>query len=185
MKTPLIASERLVLDAFTVDDAAAVLDCVDDEELQRYIPVPIPYTLEHATQYVTEYADETAASAGKVLWAVREDAVLAGALELRIADGSGDIGYWVGRAHRGRGIMTEAVGMLVEYGFDPLGFDLARLTWSASAGNRGSAIVVQRNGFTFEGLRRSGVVVRERRDDEWVASLLRGDSRELVDGWPL
>ena len=186
MKPPLIQSERLTLDAFTPDDAPLVFEYVDDAELQRFIPVPVPYTRPHAEHYVGAYATAAEANPGMALWAVRENGELVGALELRIeGTTSGDFGFWVGKPHRGRGIMTEAIGMLAEYSFDPLGLDLQRLTWSAAAENWASATVVRRNGFTFEGTRRLGLEIRERRVDAWVASLLRTDPREPVDGWPL
>lgn len=186
MKPPVIQSERLTLDSLTPDDAALTHEFVADDELQRFIPVPVPYTLAQAEHYVGAYATDAEASETMVLWAVREDGALTGALELRIESaGSGDIGFWVGRPHRGRGIMTEAIGLLVEYAFDPLGFDLQRLTWSAAVQNWGSAKAVARNGFTFEGTRRLGLDIRGQRVDAWVASLLRTDSREPVDGWPL
>lgn len=42
------------------------------------------------------------------------------------ADGSGgsaNLGYWIGDAHRGRGITTRAATMAAEFGFDELGLE--------------------------------------------------------------
>ena len=184
MKPPVIQSPRLTLDAFTPDDAPLTYECVDDEELQRFIPVPAPYTLAHAEHYVGAYASAAESNPAMVLWAVRESGLLVGALELRIdSAASGDFGFWVGRQHRGRGVMTQAVGLMVDHSFSALG--LQRLSWEAIASNRGSARVVQRNGFVFEGTRRLAIEHRGERVDSWVASLLRTDPREPVEGWPL
>lgn len=182
MKPPVIQSSRLTLDAFRVDDAELAYEYVDDDELQRFIPVPVPYTRAHAEHYVGSYANDAEVNPALALWAVREHDVLVGALELRLEGTSGDIGFWVGRRHRGRGIMTEAIALLADHAFTELG--LERLTWSAAVENWASASVVQRNGFTFEGVRRLGIEIRGKRFDSWVASLLRTDSRAPADGWP-
>lgn len=184
MKPPLLTSARLTLDAFTEDDTDAVLAHVDDGELQRYVPVPVPYTRTDAEHYTGSYMQMAEPNPGIAVWAVRLDGQLAGALELRMAElYDGDIGFWVGRPFRGQGVMTEAVGLVVDHAFGPLG--LHRVSWATVAGNVGSARVVQRNGFTFEGLRRLGLQHRDERVDSWVASLLRGDPRRPTDGWPV
>src|SRR3954471_19812118 len=103
MKPTVIQSGRLTLDTFTRDDAPLAHEYVDDALLQSFIPVPAPYTLAHAEHYVGRYADDAELSPTMVLWAVRENGVLVGALELRLpAAGSGDLGFWIGARHRGR-----------------------------------------------------------------------------------
>ena len=52
-----------------------------------------------------------------------------------------EIGYWLAESHWGRGIVTEAVGLLTRYAFDEL---------SASR-------VLEKNGFDLEGRLRSAV----------------------------
>jgi RimJ/RimL family protein N-acetyltransferase len=180
----VLSSQRLVLDAFGPDDTDLVHTYVDDAELQRCIPVPVPYTRVHAEHYTGKYAAEAAISPALGLWAIRENGALVGALELRHEEiGSGDLGYWIGAPHRGRGVMTEAIGMLATHCFAVMG--LERLSWQAVAGNAASAIPVQRNGFVFEGTRRRGLELRDQRVDSWVASLLHTDPREPASGWPL
>ena len=179
-----LSSDRLTLDAFGPDDADLVHAYVDDPELQRFIPVPVPYSRLDAERYTGKYAAEAAISPALGLWAIRSEGNLVGALELRHEEiGSGDLGYWIGAPHRGRGLMTEAIGLLTTHCFDVLG--LQRLSWQAVAGNAASAIPVQRNGFAFEGTRRLGLELRDRRVDSWVASLLHTDPREPATGWPL
>jgi RimJ/RimL family protein N-acetyltransferase len=179
-----LSSDRLTLDAFGPDDTDLVHAYVDDAELQRFIPVPVPYTRRDAERYTGTYAAEAAISPALGLWAIREGGTLVGALELRHEEiGSADLGYWIGAPHRGRGLMTEAVGLLATHCFEVMG--LQRLSWQAVVGNVASAIPVQRNGFVFEGTRRLGLEVRGLRVDSWVASLLNTDSRQPASGWPL
>jgi len=194
MTPPTIRSSRLQLDAVVPSDASTVLEYCVDEELQRWVPLPVPYTLSDAEYFTGTYA----ASAGSTfaLWAIRLAAggspgaqlraPLLGAIELRFEPlGSATVGFWLGKPHRGQGIMTEALATIIDYAFDPQGYDLSRLHWEAVAGNWASAIVARRNGFTYEGMQRQSLVHRESRVDSWQASLLRGDPDTFAEGWPL
>lgn len=200
MTTPVIQSSRLLLDPITRADADAVLEYCSDEELQHWVPVPAPYSRADAEFFTTQYATDAATSPTFSLWAIRlidEPALglppelrphnpLVGAIELRFEPvKSGTIGFWLGKPHRGRGIMTEAVQTLVEFALDEQGFDLTRIHWQARVGNWASATVARRNGFQFEGVSRGALVHGSYRVDSWEATLLRDDPRELTEGWPL
>jgi RimJ/RimL family protein N-acetyltransferase len=186
MRTPVLETERLVLDALRLDDAAAVYEYCQDEVLQRSLPVPVPYTHADALSFVTEYAQVAAESADALLWAIRVEGEFAGVIELKLAPlASATVGFWLGTAWRGQAIMTEALETIVEFGFDERGLALRRLHWESVVGNIGSAIVARRAGFHFEGTMRQSLISRDARHDSWQASLLATDSREPTDGWPL
>ena len=65
-------------------------------------------------------------------------------------------GYWLAEPFWGRGIVTEAVQAVVRHGFNLL--PLVRIEASAFASNPASARVLEKCGFTFEGVRRHNVV---------------------------
>jgi len=189
MKPPLIQSDRLTLDAITPADTDAVLEYCLDAELQRYTRIPVPYTRGDAEFFTGTYAAEAESGSSVCLWAIRAvDAGdrLVGTIELRFDSPLvAELGYWLGAPLRGRGIMTEALGLVVEYALDPQGFALEKLRWDAVAGNHASGLVAQRNGFTFVGTSPSHIAIRDRLHDAWLAELTASDSREPVDGWPL
>lgn len=186
MQTPVLETERLVLDALRLDDADAVYEFCQDEELQRSVPVPVPYTRADAISFVTEYARVAAESVDTLLWAIRVEGEFTGIIELKLAPlASATVGFWLGVAWRGQAIMSEALATIVEYGFDDRGLALRRLHWESVVGNIGSAIVARRAGFRFEGTMRQSLISRDSRLDSWQASLLVTDSREPADGWPL
>ena len=175
-----LSTPRLHLDAVLPSDADAVLAYCVDEELQGYVPVPIPYTRESAVGYVEGYAPKN-----KNLWAIRmhEGGPLLGVIELKPNPlASAELGYWLGRPHRGAGIMSEAAVAVVDHGFAS---GLDHITWCAVVGNTGSAVVARRAGFHYEGLRRRALEHRDHRLDGWFASLLSTDDRTPQDGWPL
>ena len=65
------------------------------------------------------------------------------------ADGVGEVGYVLRPAHRKRGLMTEAVGLAVAFGFDAL--RLGAVAAHTDATNRASIAVLERCGFVFVG----------------------------------
>jgi RimJ/RimL family protein N-acetyltransferase len=186
MHTPTLETERLLLDPLTERDEDAVYRYCQDEELQRWVPVPVPYERASARFFVGTYAKDASVSPTLTLWAIRSDGIFRGVIELRFEPlGSATVGFWLGPDHRGQGIMTEALQALVEYAFDEGGLGLTRIHWESLVGNYGSAIVARRAGFQFEGVSRRSLVHRDTRVDSWQAVLLREDSREPTEGWPL
>jgi ribosomal-protein-serine acetyltransferase len=99
---------------------------------------------------------------------------MVGLPEIDWANRSAEIGYWLDRAHRGRGIMTSAVDALVDHAFASL--NLNRLEIRTDVENAASRAVAERLGFRYEGtLRQSYRVTDERYSDDAVYSLLASD----------
>jgi RimJ/RimL family protein N-acetyltransferase len=68
---------------------------------------------------------------------------------------SAEIGYWLGAAHRGRGIATEAVRALTDHAFATR--DLCRLFAAVFEHNAASARVLEKAGYVFEARLRKAV----------------------------
>ena len=65
---------------------------------------------------------------------------------------SAEIGYWLGKAFEGKGIMTRACKALVSYAFKDL--QMNRIQIRCATGNVRSCAIPQRLGFTREGVMR-------------------------------
>jgi RimJ/RimL family protein N-acetyltransferase len=87
--------------------------------------------------------------------------------------GCGELGYWLGEEHWGRGLATEAVRAVVPYAFEKL--ELRRLQALAYAANVASARVLEKAGFQLEGTLRRQVVKDGRVMDALLYSRLRDD----------
>lgn len=83
------------------------------------------------------------------------------------------LGYWVRRSAWGQGIATEAGAAVVEQAFHRL--DLHRVEAYVATGNRASQCVVEKLGFTREGIARELEFVNGRYLDHVQYSLLRRD----------
>jgi len=70
--------------------------------------------------------------------------------------------------------MTESSRLACSYGFTELG--ASRIEWQAVVGNVASRRVVDRLGFTFEGVLRGRMRTKGRNDDCWIGCLLPDDA---------
>ncbi len=156
--------------------------------MAEFTTVPHPYEFEHAHQFVTEVVPAGWSNGSYLTWGIyeRTASLLLGVVSLsQIEDGISELGYWIDVAARGRGLMTEAVGHVVDFAFSapPAGLGLNRLGWEAMSTNEASARVAQKAGFSWEGRRRSAAVRLGRTYDLTFAGLLRNDARTATV-WP-
>lgn len=108
----------------------------------------------------------------------REEEVVGGLSMTQIrrgASSSAQIGYWMGQAYAGRGLMTEAVRAVRGHAFASLG--LRRLEAACLPANLPSQRLLRRVGFQQEGLARGYLEVNGRPEDHLLFSLLAEDAR--------
>jgi [ribosomal protein S5]-alanine N-acetyltransferase len=86
---------------------------------------------------------------------------------------TGELGYWIGAAHWGRGYATEAVIAMTAYGFEQL--DLVRIQAGVFEWNPASTRVLSKAGYQFEGRMRSHVLKDGRLGDFLLHAAIRGD----------
>ena len=87
----------------------------------------------------------------------------------------GEIGYWLGEAHGGRGVMTRSAAALTTFGFETLG--LHRIEIRADAANVRSRAIPERLGYTLEATLRDHRLHRDEFIDTVIYAMLEG-------GWP-
>lgn len=85
------------------------------------------------------------------------------------------LGYWMGEQFAGRGLMTEAVGVLLPYFFDTLA--LHRLQAAFLPHNQASRRVLEKNGFREEGYAENYLQI----DGRWADHVLFALTRERWD----
>jgi RimJ/RimL family protein N-acetyltransferase len=181
MEPTEITAGRLHLRPYTAADVDGVLAACQDPEIQRWIPVPVPYEREHAEQFVRDNTAEAwRAGTGRsfaVLDAVTAELLASiGLPRYDEANRIGEVGYWVAPLFRKQGIGVQATEVVARWAFAAQGIE--RLEWMAEVGNEGSRRVAERAGFTIEGVLRDRFRNRDgTRSDAWIGSLLPGDLR--------
>lgn len=172
----------------TLDDVGALTLACQDPDVAAWTTVPSPYSEAHAAGFVEHWVAPGWATGRTLTWALRPDGdvELAGMVGLdKIADGAAELGFWSAPWARRRGLMTRAVGVVLDAAFDADGLDLLRVTWRAYVGNWPSRRVAWRAGFRFEGTLRLDGVQRDVRRDQWVAGLVATDARGVpAEPWP-
>jgi [ribosomal protein S5]-alanine N-acetyltransferase len=93
------------------------------------------------------------------------------ALQDDVSRRSGELGYWLGRAHWGRGIATAAVRATTDWAFET--FDLCRIYAGVFEGNPASERVLAKAGYVLEGRLRKSVT----KDGKTIDQLLYAISR--------
>jgi len=95
-------------------DVEAMVAACQDPEISRWTRVPSPYGRDDALGWIAASELELVAGTG-IGWLVvdAQDRLLAsvGVMEIDRAAGRAEIGYWVTRDARGRGVATRAVAL--------------------------------------------------------------------------
>ena len=173
----------VVLRPHTAGDLPRIVEQCSDPEFVRWTTVPDPYTAVHARQFLTEHVPTEVDAGRTMIWAieapVRNVRRFCGSMEIRLHDrGRGEIAYGLHPDARGRGLISAAGRLAVDWAFDVVG--LAVLDWFAVVGNWPSRHVAEALGFRFEGVRRRWLLQRHQLRDCWAASLLPGEPRVSV-----
>jgi ribosomal-protein-alanine N-acetyltransferase len=95
---------------------------------------------------------------------------------------SGQLGYWMGRPHAGRGYMTEAAALLLPFAFEEL--RLHRLEAACLPSNERSRRLLRRVGFTEEGFARQYLRIDGAWRDHLLFAMLATDPRPLSQPRP-
>lgn len=155
-----IRTPRLLLRLPEASDAPAIARLLSDWETVRYTArIPHPYAPEMAEEWI-EVA-KRCRDAGAAIDYVITDAGsgdLLGSVHLGLEGDRGEIGYWLGRAWWGRGLVTEAVGAVLDLAFAT--FRIGTVGAGALAANVGSVRVLQKAGMRYAGTRRSPAPAR-------------------------
>ncbi len=85
----------------------------------------------------------------------------------------GEIGYWLGEAHGGRGVMSRSTAALTSFGFETLG--MHRIEIRADAANVRSRAIPERLGYTLEATLRDHRLSRGEFIDTVIYAMLEGD----------
>ena len=92
----------------------------------------------------------------------------------------GDVSYFIGEKDCwGKGLATEAVGLVVRYAF--LERNLSKVKAGVYAGNIASQKVLEKNGFCREGCLRQEVLTPNGREDCYLYGLLRDEYRIMME----
>ena len=182
---PTMETERLVLREIGEDDAEWYLSHFSKTEIVDATGFEAPADLAAARKEMEEFIIGLRSKGQGVRWGI----CLKGGTELIGSAGfykwekehnRAEIGYDLDPGFWGEGIMSEALGAVISYGFEEMG--LNRITLLAFEFNERSAALARKLGFKLEGvLRKNSFWKGEYRNDLYFA-LLREEWRREGNG---
>lgn len=147
-RCPLIETGRLVLRPHRLEDADAIAFSLSDFAVARMLSrVPQPYHRQDALDWLKSAAAVDPRHWNLAITLDGENHIGMTGLELR--HGQWRIGYWLGRSHWGKGLMTEAVSAAIDRFFAQM--PDAVLHSGAFADNGASLRIQEKLGFRVVG----------------------------------
>lgn len=165
---PTLTDGSVKLRAWVSGDAEPVFAACQDEDIQRWTRVPVPYLKEHAVGFVGELS-RTRWSAGEgapfAVVSCRDGRVLGscGLVTVNTAELVGEAGYWVAPWARGQHTAQRALALVTSWAFGRVG--LARMELYIDAENGASCAVAEAVGYRREGVLRGKALHRGSRRD--------------------
>jgi RimJ/RimL family protein N-acetyltransferase len=141
-----LRDDTVVLRGYATTDVDDLVAHLQDPEIGRWTNVPTPYLRGHAIDFLARGAD----AFGERTFAIRDagDDRLLGAIGVRLADDHAfaELGYWVARDERGRGVVTRAIELTSAWILGDLAIAEARIYVHQE--NAASLRAAEKAGFT-------------------------------------
>lgn len=152
-KPPVLESERLLLREQTLDDAPALLKMRSNELVMKYIPRPMPKSIEDVYEFLAK-VQEGFMKDENLGWAITlkdNPELLIGHIGYQnfdCANFRAEIGYLLDPDVWGKGIAGEALRLVTDFGFDTLG--LHSIYAIIDPENKASAALLLKYGYVKE-----------------------------------
>ncbi|PAU76512.1 GNAT family N-acetyltransferase [Halomonas salipaludis] len=153
---PVIETDRLTLRPLAINESEGLLEIFSDPEVMKYWNTAPWTNLQDAVDFINSSNDSMWRQESLVLGIyLKPDGTLAGKCMLFNYDKESrraEIGFGLSSSCWGKGYISEAGEVLIDYGFDALG--LRRIEAEIDPENQSSAKALEKLGFTKEGLLR-------------------------------
>lgn len=173
---PQLQTERLVLRRLTMNDAPDIFEYASDEDVARYVGWEQHKTIDDSIQFLNRVVPTYEDPANKEwTWGVmlKENGKLIGACGIwgKPQHARAEVGYVIGRAYWGQGLVPEAVREILRFGFEEL--KLNRIEAMCHPNNLASARVMEKSGMSYEGTLREHAFMKGSYWDWKVYAILR------------
>lgn len=174
---PSLESERLLLRRLCMRDALDIFDYSRDPEVARHVLWSAHASLSESRSYIRymlrRYRLGDPSSWGIVLKSENRVIGTIGFMWIQEENASAEVGYSLSRAYWNRGIMTEALRLVLEFGFQRL--RLNRIEAQHEVDNPASGAVMRKAGMAYEGILRQRLCNKGRFVDVALYAALRAD----------
>jgi len=151
---PILKTQRLLLRQVNTNDADTILSLRSNDEVMKYIPRPYLKSKEDALELIAMFDDKIENGIG-INWGIcfldEPEKVIGiiGHYRLKPEHYRAEVGYMIFPEYNGKGIVSEALQKVIEYGFKEM--KLHSIEAILDPENKGSEKVLLKNGFVKEG----------------------------------
>jgi len=161
-----IDGERIKIRKLRLSDAKDIYQNIKDKKIVKWTSnIPYPYPKDGATKFIrkTHYKikNNKAYEFGVILKEINQLIGVIGLMHIDRKHKNAEIGYWLGKKYWGQGLMTEAVELILDFGFEKL--RLHKIYARLFEKNIASKRVLEKSGFKLEGKIRETIY----RNREW------------------
>jgi RimJ/RimL family protein N-acetyltransferase len=176
----LITTDRLTLRRFRRDDAPVLAAYRSDPAVARYQSWDAPFPLLRAETAVANFMASDPDKPGWFQYAIDLDGTLIGDVAVHLHDNlmQAEVGFTVAPAYQKKGFAVEAVGAVLDRLFRVQG--LHKVAGECDARNAPSAALLERLGFTREGLLRQQTFIKGEWTDDLIYGLLADEYRRIT-----
>lgn len=170
---PELESQDLVMRQIVDTDATAIFAIFSDPKVTEYYDLHPLEDIEEAHVMISRWGDRFK-ERQSVRWGIERKSVsgLLGTCGLRtVTEWRGALGYDLNRTHWRRGIMSRALGLVLEFAFERV--ELNRMEALVIPGNTASENLLLRLGFQAEGILREYAYFKSNHYDLQMFSLLK------------
>jgi ribosomal-protein-alanine N-acetyltransferase len=151
-----------------LDDAPVIAQLIDNHRITDNLRdgIPSPYSEKDAIGFIERTKNTPS-------FAITAEGDLVGVITLTIQQNihrkNAEIGYWIGEPFWGKGIVSDAVKLICEYGFENI--DIVRIYAGVFENNIASRKVLEKNGFHKDCIIKGGLIKNDILLDEYLYSL--------------
>jgi RimJ/RimL family protein N-acetyltransferase len=178
-----LIGERIILRPLKISDAKDIYTNIQDRKIaENTLRIPWPYRLKDAINFIKNSQKSLKKRKGFIFGIeLKEKKEVVGVISLENVDFEhrhAEVGYWLGKKYRGKGIMTEAGKLVLNFAFEKL--KLHRVDAGVFSDNLISQKVLKKLGFKKEGVRRHWRLKFGRWKDDVLYSILENEYYKKV-----
>lgn len=140
----------IALRPYSKEDAQRLSELANNFKIAKFLTgrFPHPYTIDHANTFIETFLKDEPTK----VFAITYNNELVGGTGIHLQEdifiNNAEIGYWVGEAYWGKGIMTEALKLITDKAFQS--FPITRVYCRVFGNNPRSMKVLEKAGFKLE-----------------------------------
>ncbi|MBC7462868.1 MAG: GNAT family N-acetyltransferase [Actinobacteria bacterium] len=165
-ETPNLYYGEITLRRANERDIVPIFTACQDPIIPKFTTVPSPYLMAHAEDFIRDIAPRSFAEKSEMLFAIvfgkGDEEQFCGLISFHttsLANHTTELGYWLAKESRGKGIGKTAIALLTEYGIGTMGF--RRIEALVDVDNVASKALLTSVGYNLDGILRNRVTRRD------------------------